>query len=200
MGFFKHWGLQVAAVLVGLLLVMVVLALEPLTRKLVAVDGVCSYCHVDQEYRSDVRLAYSKPHPPLKQETAQANPERQQQAACAECHLAPGFINSVYVYSHFASLTDLFGHLRSRQSERAGIWLPPRLAAAYRVRDRLYQYNSPTCRGCHIEEQIEPKRERRKNAHNTALKEQMTCIECHYNEKHRSVDLRQNAFAEITAE
>jgi hypothetical protein len=45
-----------------------------------------------------------------------------------------------------------------------------------------------------VEEEIKPKRGRGKNAHQKALDEQMTCIECHYNEKHQSVDLRRNAF------
>jgi hypothetical protein len=190
--------MQIAAVSIALLLVVGLLTFEPLTRNLIAVDGVCSYCHIAQEYRSDVRLAYSKAHPPLKEEdTAGAVPDKQQ-VACVECHLAPGFINTFYAYTHFASLTDLFGHFRHRTAERAGVWLPPRQVAAFRVRDRLYEYDSPTCRTCHIEEEIEPKRERGKNAHKKALDEQMTCIECHYNETHRVVDLRQNAFAQTT--
>ncbi|MEH6626155.1 MAG: NapC/NirT family cytochrome c [Motiliproteus sp.] len=196
MGIFNRRSVQIAALLIGLGFVAIVIAFEPLTRNVIAVDAVCSYCHVDQEYRSEVRLAYSKAHPPLREETAQENGKAEPQAACAECHLAPGFINAVYAYSHFASLTDLFGHFRSRTSERAGTWLPPRQAAAYRVRDRLYEYNSPTCRNCHVEEEIEPKRERGINAHKKALGDKMTCIECHYNEKHRSVDLRENAFAQ----
>jgi nitrate/TMAO reductase-like tetraheme cytochrome c subunit len=43
-------------------------------------------------------------------------------------------------------------------------------------------------------EEIEPKRERGVNAHNKAVEEDKTCIECHYNEKHRAVDVRDDAF------
>ncbi len=200
MGMLKDRGFQITIVFIGLFLVAVALTLEPLTRQFVAIDKACSYCHVDQEYRSDVRLAYSKAHPSFDQKTEPANEEIEQQATCAECHLAPGTINSVYVYSHFSSLTDLFGHSRDRLTERNGAWQAARQAAAFRVRDRLYEYDSPTCRSCHVEAEIEPKRERGINAHNKALDEQMTCIECHYNEKHRSVDLRQNAFAQAATE
>ena len=147
-----------------------------------------------------MRLAYSKPRPPRNEKTEPVSEEVKQQAPCAECHLASGFANAVYAYSHLASLTDLFGHFRDRLAERDGAWQAARQAAAFRVRDRLFQYDSPTCRNCHIEAEIEPKRERGINAHNKALDVQMTCIECHYNEKHRSVDLRQNAFSATTTE
>jgi nitrate/TMAO reductase-like tetraheme cytochrome c subunit len=103
-------------------------------------------------------------------------------------------LNSLFAYTHFASLTDLFGHFRDRNAERAGPWLPARQAAAYRVRNRLFEYGSPTCELCHVMEEIEPKRERGVNAHNKAVEEDKTCIECHYNEKHRPVDVPDDAF------
>ncbi len=174
---------------VGVLVVGVALAFEPVTRNLVAQDGVCAYCHVDYEYRAGVRMSYSKYHPLPVTEGYE-----DKQARCVDCHLPTGPIDTVFAYTHFASLTDLFGHFRYRTAERAGAWLPPRQAAAYRVRDRLFEYDSPTCRLCHIEEEIEPKRERGKNAHEKALQDKQTCIECHYNEKHRAVDVREGIF------
>ncbi len=195
---FNRRGGQIVAITLGLAVIAAVVAFESLTRKLVAVDAACSYCHNDQEYRADVRLANSKPHPLVLPVSPSESVATKQQAACAECHLPPGFINSFYVYSHFSSLTDLYGHFRSRIAERAGNWLPPRQAAAYRVRDRLFETNSPTCRSCHVEERIEPQRQRGVNAHKKALDGRMSCIECHYNEKHQSVDLRENAFAKTS--
>ena len=168
--------------------------LEPVTRNFVARDGLCAYCHVATEYQPDAHLAYSAFHP-----TAKTENYRDKQARCADCHLRRGFVGAISAYGHFASLTDLFGHFRHRTRERAGEWQPPRQVAAYRVRDRLFEYDSETCRGCHVEEEIEPKRARGKNAHKEALAEKKTCIECHYNEKHRAVDLRENAFAKPTA-
>jgi nitrate/TMAO reductase-like tetraheme cytochrome c subunit len=181
-------GMVVAGVAVAL--VAAVVGFEPVTRHLVAVDGVCAYCHVSKEYESDVRLPYSKPHPAIGEDGAVPQP----QARCVECHLAPGFVDAIFAYTHYASLTDLFGHFRDRNAERAGRWLPARQAAAYRVRDRLFEYDSATCRSCHVMEEIEPKRERGVNAHQKAIDETKTCIECHYNEKHRTVDLRENPF------
>ncbi|MDH3637993.1 MAG: NapC/NirT family cytochrome c [Gammaproteobacteria bacterium] len=174
---------------VVVLIVGAALAFEPLTRQVVAQDDLCSYCHVDYEYRTDVRLSYSKYHP-----LSTTEGYEDEQASCVECHLPTGLINTVFAYTHFASLTDLFGHFRDRTAERAGAWLPPRQVAAHRVRDRLFEYDSPTCRDCHIEEEIKPKRERGINAHNKALEDKQTCIECHYNEKHRAVDVREGIF------
>ena len=178
-----------------LLLVIGVAVQEPVTRNLVASDDLCSYCHVETEYRPEARLSYSKFHPPEKVEGFEES-----QARCIDCHLPEGYFNSLAAYSHFASLTDLFGHFRYRTAERSGKWQPPRQVAAFRVRDRLFEYDSNTCRSCHVESEIKPKRERGVNAHQKALDEQMTCIECHYNEKHRSVDVRENAFAKADAD
>ncbi len=177
--------------IVALAVIATALLFEPLTRNVVASDDLCSYCHVDQEYRAETRLSYSKFHPPRQEDGTLPDAE---QARCVDCHLPGGLFNSIYAYSHFASLTDLFGHFRYRTAERAGNWIPPRQAAAYRVRDRLFEYASTTCDNCHVMAEIEPKRERGVNAHKKAVDEQKSCIECHYNEKHRPVDLREDAF------
>jgi nitrate/TMAO reductase-like tetraheme cytochrome c subunit len=197
----KQNGVKIAAAVIGVGFLLGLFLFEPVTRGVVASDDLCSYCHVDREYRSEVRLSYSRPHPSLAEADAGAEKvsEPDKQVACVECHLPEGFINTFFAYAHFASLTDLFGHSRDRMLERSGAWIPARQVAAHRVRDRLLEYDSETCRSCHVEEEIEPKRERGKNAHKKALDEKKTCIECHYNEKHQSVDLRENAFAQTVS-
>lgn len=189
----KQRGVRIAVAVFGLAFILGLFLFEPVTRQFVANEDLCSYCHVDREYRSEARLSFSKAHPLPVADDVKTD-EVSEQAACVQCHLPTGFVNSFYAYTHFASLTDLFGHFRDRMGERAGAWIPARQAAAFRVRDRLFEYDSETCRSCHIEQEIEPKRDRGKNAHKKALDEQMTCIECHYNETHQSVDLRKNAF------
>ena len=189
----KQQGVRIAVAVFGLVLVLGLFLFEPVTRQYVANDDVCSYCHVDREYRSEARLSFSKPHPLPVADDVKTD-KVPEQATCVQCHLPTGFVNTFFAYTHFASLSDLFGHFRDRMGERAGAWIPPRQVAAFRVRDRLFEYDSETCRVCHIEREIEPKRERGRNAHKKALDEKMTCIECHYNEKHQRVDLRKNAF------
>jgi nitrate/TMAO reductase-like tetraheme cytochrome c subunit len=162
-------------------------AYEPVTRNLVATEFVCSYCHLEQEYVPAARLSFSTPHPA-------APKEGEEQARCVDCHVPEGFWATTFAYTHFVSVTDLFGRFRDRASERAGEWIPPSAARAYRVRDRLFAYDSVTCRSCHIESEIKPKRKRGRKAHKKALENKETCIECHTNEVHRFVDLRETAF------
>ncbi|MEE9295029.1 MAG: NapC/NirT family cytochrome c, partial [Phycisphaerae bacterium] len=162
-------------------------AYEPVTRNLVATEWVCSYCHLEREYNPTARLSFSKPHP--------ATPKAGEEVArCVDCHLPEGFWATTFAYTHFASATDLFGHFRDRASERAGDWIPMSAARAYRMRDRLFESNSVTCRTCHIESEIKPKRKRGQKAHAKALENKETCIECHDNLVHRYVEVRKNAF------
>ncbi len=164
-----------------------VIVYEPVTRTLIAQDALCNYCHLPWEFNSDVRLTATRPH------QAEHGQEKSQ-ARCVDCHLPEGWWNATYAYTHFLSSTDLFGHFRDREAERAGDWIPPRAATAYRVRDRMFEYDSITCRTCHIEAEIKPERKRGINAHKLALEEKKTCIECHNNLVHRRVELRKDIF------
>lgn len=166
------------------------LVYETVTRTVVAADSVCSYCHLEWEYSPFARASATKVHP--------ATPKGGQ-ATCVDCHLPAGFWNAAFAYFHFVSLTDLFGYIRSVDEERVGAYVPPRAKTAYRVRARLNETDSGTCRVCHVESGIKPKRERGVNAHNLALDQKKTCMECHYNLVHRSVDLPKAAAAPGTA-
>ena len=170
----------VAIAIVAVVLVVGLVAFQPVTRNVIAQQGVCTYCHVVREYVADARLSYSVPHPPPRE----GKPSEEAQARCVDCHLPEGVVGTVFAYTHFASLTDLFGRFRDRNAERAAEWIPAREAAANRVRTEMQASDSVTCRGCHIESEIKPRRERGKNAHEKALKDKQTCIECHTNEKH----------------
>ena len=187
---FERFGYRLAllsAAVVAVLLVGLFLAYEPVTRNLVATEFVCSYCHLEREYVPTARMSFSKPHP--------ATPkEGEEVARCVDCHVPEGFWGTTFAYTHFASITDLFGHFRDRDAERAGDWIPQSAARAYRTRDRLFEYDSVTCRTCHIESEMKPKRKRGQRAHAKALENKETCIECHDNMIHRFVELRETAF------
>lgn len=175
-------GAVVLALLIGGLF-----AYEPVTRNVVASDAVCSYCHLEREYVPAARLSFSTPHP--------ATPAQGEEAAsCAACHLPEGFVASTFMYTHIASATDLFGGFRDRARERAGAWIPQSAARAYRMRDALFETDSATCRTCHIEAEIKPKRKRGQRAHANALENKETCIVCHDNLVHRYVEVREGAF------
>lgn len=175
------------AIVIGVAVVVALIgwcfAYEPVTRNWVASNRVCVYCHLEREYLSSARLSFSLSHP--------IDPKAgEKQGRCVDCHLPEGFRAATFAYTHFISATDLFGHFRDRASERAGDWIPPSAARAYRVRDRLLEHDSSTCRSCHIESEIKPKRERGRTAHADALENKETCIECHTNLVHRFVEPR----------
>jgi cytochrome c-type protein NapC len=188
-------GRRVALVSAGVVVAILIgglIAFEPVTRNLVASEFVCSYCHAEREYVFAARRSFTQPHP--------ATPETGEEAAqCADCHLPEGFLAATFMYTHAASATDLFGHFRDRASERAGDWIPPSAARAARVRDRLFEYDSVTCRSCHIEADIKPKRKRGQRAHAKALENNETCVECHDNLVHRYVEVRDDAFQKADA-
>jgi nitrate/TMAO reductase-like tetraheme cytochrome c subunit len=172
----------IAGVLV-LLLIGWCFAYEPVTRNFVAQDNTCIYCHLPREYLHTARMPFTRQHP--------AEPkEGERIARCVDCHLPEGFWATTFAYTHFASATDLFGHFRDRPAERAGDWIPLSAARAYRVRDRLMEYNSKTCNTCHVMAEIKPKQPRGQKAHDDAVRDNDTCIKCHTNVVHRYVEVR----------
>ena len=173
-------------IIVGIIAVLLIgwcFAFEPVTRNFVAQDATCIYCHLPREYEYSVRLSYTRQHPAeLKDD--------QKPARCVDCHLPKGFWASAFAYTHFASATDLYGHFRDRPRERSGDWIPLSAARAYRVRDRLMEYDSVTCHNCHTMSEIKPKQPRGQKAHEDAVRDNDTCVKCHTNVAHRYVEVR----------
>jgi nitrate/TMAO reductase-like tetraheme cytochrome c subunit len=181
-------GARIIGGILALALIGWCFAYEPVTRNFFAQDAVCGYCHLEREYLHTARMSFTRQHP--------VEPKADDRIArCVDCHLPEGFWATTFAYTHVASATDLFGHFRDREGERAGDWIPLSAARAYRVRDRLMKYDSKTCRTCHIEEEIRPKEPRGQKAHEDALRDKDTCIKCHVNVVHRYVDVRETKVA-----
>lgn len=176
-------GYRIIIGLVAVALIGWCFAFEPVTRNYIARDTLCIYCHLKREYLYTARLSFTKQHPAeLKDD--------EKPARCVDCHLPKGFWASAFAYTHFASITDLYGHFRDRPAERAGAWIPLSAARAYRVRDRLMEHDSITCRSCHIMSEIKPKQPRGQKAHEDAVRDKDTCIKCHTSVVHRYVEVR----------
>jgi nitrate/TMAO reductase-like tetraheme cytochrome c subunit len=189
--------IRIALAFVVFILIGAGLAWEPVSRTYVATDSVCAWCHVEREYNHDVRMSFTRVHPPIERQEKGVpdNLKDRIPARCVDCHLPEGFVNTVYLYTHLVSITDLFGHFRDREGERSGDWIPLSAARAYRVRDKLLEHDSATCRSCHIESEIVPESMRGKNAHKDALANHETCIECHANLVHRFVEVQETEVA-----
>ncbi|GMQ89779.1 MAG: hypothetical protein BMS9Abin10_0113 [Gammaproteobacteria bacterium] len=173
---------SIALIAVGILIVMAgaALAIGPITRNVIAQDGLCLTCHAP----TDPSLEVSARHPADTDKPA---------AACAECHIRPGFAGAMSAFGHFTNLTDFYGGFRSAYADRPGKkWIAPLARRAYRTRDGMRAADTAACRSCHIEEEIKPKKKRGQRAHAEALEEKLTCINCHYNLVHREVDPRED--------
>ena len=181
----------IAGVVAALVVIGGALAFEPVTRNMVANDDLCTYCHLEREFDPTVRLSLSRP--------MKATPDGDEIAHCVDCHIPEGMAGTIYAYLHFASITDFFGNFRDLETERTGTYMPPRAITAYRTRDRLYENDSVTCRGCHVETEMKPPTAEGREAHKLAKDEGMTCIECHINLVHRRVDRRPTAFGYVAA-
>jgi nitrate/TMAO reductase-like tetraheme cytochrome c subunit len=181
-------GVRIIGGILALALIGWCFAYEPVTRNFIAQDAVCGYCHLEREYQHTARMSFTKQHP-IKPK------EGERIARCVDCHLPEGFWATTFAYTHFASATDLYGHFRDRESERAGDWIPLSAARAYRVRDRLMENDSVTCHTCHIMSEIKPKEPRGQKAHEDAVRDNDTCVKCHANVVHRYVDVRETKVA-----
>lgn len=173
-------GIAIAVGAVGIVAIVIVLAaFKPITRTVAANKFVCFGCHFAQDFDTDIENPITKVHPE----------EGERRARCVDCHVPDTLVGSAFVYTHFLGHTDLFGNGRDLQKKIAGPYHAPAAKKAYAVRDALQKANSSTCRTCHIEEEIKPKRPRGRNAHAQAKEKGQTCIECHFNLVHTEVDL-----------
>ena len=177
-----------SAVVIAIVMIGAVAAFEPVTRALVAQDAVCFSCHEEWEYNATSKVLWdgfkplTRPHKATK---------KGGQASCVSCHSPEGMLGSVYIYTHFLTLTDFFGRLHEFLWQRQqGPWFPPAARRAYVVRDGFMENDSTPCRTCHIESKIKPKRKGGQKAHAYALKNKETCIECHDNLVHQAVPSR----------
>ena len=177
----------------AVIVLIFVAAFQPITRNVIFRDITCLQCHQGSELAANraplgnTDRSVTKPHP--------ATPEGGE-TRCVQCHLPPGVVESLYAYTHTVSNTDLFGHWRDYEEIRGGKWVAPVTRQAYRVRDRLLEYDSSPCRTCHVESEIKLKTKRGKKAHKNALKNKETCIFCHDNLVHRPVPMRKEVSAQ----
>ncbi len=163
--FLSRHIIVVSVAVVAVAVVGVALAFEPVTRDFVAQDGVCLYCHApfDEGLLADPR------HP-----VDTAKPA----ADCADCHVTPGFVGSLFTYGHLASFTDLYGGFRSAYANRAGDWVAPLARRSHRVRDGYRETDSASCRTCHDYADIKPKKKRGERSHQEGIDKKLGCINC----------------------
>jgi len=163
-------------VLVGLL---TALSLEKVDQ-LTSTDAFCSNsCHPMQAY-----VAFEPVYTHSKHRTTYTGI----QAGCADCHIPKGLLAATWTHA-ISGIRDTWSLITNDFSTREH-WDSQRTEMAYRVRDRMLANDSETCRSCHQQEALKPRRERGVRRHELAQRDNISCIACHYNLVHQAIDVR----------
>ncbi len=172
-------SLVLTAIIAFVLGMGLILSLEKIDR-LTSTDAFCgNSCHVMEAY-----IAYE----PVYLNSAHQATHSGVQAGCADCHIPEGIIAATLEHA-VAGMRDGWSLLVNDFSTRA-LWNDRREQMAFRVRDKMLKNDSRTCRSCHKQEALKPRRERGQRQHELVKRKGMTCIACHYNLVHEPVKPR----------
>ncbi len=139
----------------------------------------CTSCHAMKTYIEDTELFKTASH----QTTSFGVRPK-----CSDCHIPKGLIAATY--THIVNgIGDLWGEFTLDYKDPK-VWEAERPRLAYAVRDWLRANDSVTCRSCHTQDAIKPKKKRGQRMHKEAKETGMTCIDCHYNLIHEEVEAR----------
>lgn len=152
------------------------LSLEKIDQ-LTSTDTFCSdSCHVMADYVAYQPVYVNSPH-----RTTYTGI----QAGCADCHIPEGLLQATWTHA-VSGIRDTWSLLSNDFSSREK-WHASRTGMAYRVRDWMLANDSATCRSCHEQDALKPRRERGVRRHRLAQRKYVTCIACHYNLVHQKV-------------
>lgn len=119
------------------------------------------------------------------QDSEHWNTETGVRPTCADCHVDGRLTYAMM--DHFVGTGELFTWLTNDFS-KPGSFEKFRPAGANRERFKMLESDSKTCRSCHVMEAIRPERTQGKKQHEEAQEKGITCIVCHYNLVHKSVE------------
>ena len=175
LSFFKKTAV-ITFIIGGVAGLIAALGLEEMDR-FTSTDEFCTSCHLTQTY-----IAESETYKTSSHRTRSSGVI----AGCADCHIPKGLIPATYIHV-VKGVEDLLGEF-THDYEKPEVWKAERPRLAFAVREWFLANDSVTCRECHVESAIKPKRKRGQRQHATALKEGTTCIACHYNLVHEEVE------------
>ncbi|NOQ13874.1 MAG: hypothetical protein GQ583_05240 [Methyloprofundus sp.] len=154
----------------------IALSLEKVDQ-LTSTDAFCSNsCHMMTDY-----IAYE----PVYVNSLHRTTYTGIQAGCADCHIPEGLLAATWTHA-ISGMKDSWSLLVNDFSTREK-WNKQRAQMAYQVRDQMLANNSETCRSCHQQDALNPRRERGIRHHELAQRNNVTCIACHYNLVHEQV-------------
>ncbi len=175
LSFFKKTAV-ITFVIGGVAGLIAALGLEEMDR-FTSTDEFCTGCHLTQVYIAESETYKTSGH---RTRTSGVI------AGCADCHIPKGLIPATYIHI-VKGAEDLWGEIAFDYNDPE-VWKAERPRLAHAVRDWFLANDSVTCRECHVMEAIKPKRKRGQRQHAAAIKEETTCVACHYNLVHEEVE------------
>lgn len=173
--------LVITAVIAFVIGMLATFSLEKIDQ-LTSTDSFCSNsCHVMKAY-----IAYE----PVYINSTHRTTYTGIQAGCADCHIPEGLMAATWTHT-VSGMRDMWSLLVNDFSTREK-WNARREQMAFRVRDQMLDNDSRTCRSCHKQEALNPRRERGQRQHELVKRKGMTCIACHYNLVHQPVKARED--------
>ena len=169
-------ALVITFIIGGIAGIFTVLAAEEMDR-LTTSDEFCTSCHAMQTYIAEAETYKTSAH----QMTTSGV-----RAGCADCHIPKGLIIATYTHG-VNGISDIWGQIRF-DYEDPEVWEAEKARLAHAARDWFRGNDSVTCRGCHEEASIKPRRKRGQRQHEEARETGMTCIDCHYNLVHEEIE------------
>ncbi len=166
-----------AGLVVGVVIVLAAEQMDHYTNT----DAFCTSCHLTGEYIAKSEAYLTSPH---QTRSGGVRP------GCADCHIPKGLVPATWIHV-VKGIQDLYGEIRY-DYENEDVWKERRPELAFAVRDWMRANDSVTCRSCHEEASIKPKRKRGQRQHTEAREQGMTCIDCHYNLAHEDVEPRES--------
>ena len=107
-------------------------------------------------------------------------------ATCKDCHLPKGLIEETWAHVRSGS-RDLLASVSNDYSLEAN-WEARRQVLGHEVREKMIHNNSENCRHCHqplFQQSAKPRVARQ---HQLAARQEVTCIQCHFNLVHSPVE------------
>jgi cytochrome c-type protein NapC len=133
-------------------------------------EAFCAYsCH---EMANNVTLEY--------RESSHNNNRTGVRATCADCHVPKSTI-PLY-FKKMGALHDLWGHYVTKSISTREKFEAKRHELAVRVWTYMKANDSRECRSCHSVENMiaEKQTEKARLRHEKGIREQLTCIDCHF--------------------
>jgi nitrate/TMAO reductase-like tetraheme cytochrome c subunit len=107
------------------------------------------------------------------------------EVGCSDCHVPPSFPDNI-IHKTKSGIRDIYVELTNDFSDPAN-WEARREKLAHNVRNWMIDNDSATCKSCHTEDKLKPKRESGQRQHELAQRSEVTCIGCHFNLVHQPV-------------